>query len=82
MYWDCKSENPMTANNIPRYNDQITYMQRIRCIKIVHQKQKIVTNCISHLRMARRDQNMFWVWKRNKKSEYIKSLIYKYLWEH
>jgi hypothetical protein len=30
----------MTANNIPRYNDQITYVQRIRCIEIVLQKQK------------------------------------------
>jgi hypothetical protein len=31
---------PMTTNDIPRYNDQITYVQRIRCIKIVLQKQK------------------------------------------
>jgi hypothetical protein len=48
----------MTANDIPRYNDQITYVQRIRCIKIVLQKQKMITNCISHLRMARRGRNM------------------------
>jgi hypothetical protein len=30
----------MTANNIPRYKDQITCVKRIRCIKIVFQKQK------------------------------------------
>jgi hypothetical protein len=30
-------------------------VQRIRCIKIVLQKTEIIINCISHLRMARRD---------------------------
>jgi hypothetical protein len=33
---------------------QIAYVQRIRCIKIVLQ----ISNCLSHLRMARRGRNM------------------------
>jgi hypothetical protein len=33
---------------------QIAYVQQIRCIKIVLQ----ISNCISHLRMARRGRNM------------------------
>jgi hypothetical protein len=32
----------------------VAYVQRIHCIKIVLQ----ITNCISHLRMARRVRNM------------------------
>jgi hypothetical protein len=32
-----KLKKQMTANNIPRYNDQTTYVQRTRCIKIVLQ---------------------------------------------
>jgi hypothetical protein len=36
----------MTANNILRYNDQITYVQWIQI--------EIITNCTSHLRKARR----------------------------
>jgi hypothetical protein len=47
----------MTTNTIPIYYNQIRYVQRIRCIKIVL-KTEIITNCISQLRMARRGLNM------------------------